>query len=94
MSSTAEELASQAEHLQNTVEFFKVDGGNGGARRMAGRTMARGMHRTEVAHTAVGAIKMHKSFTPRPEKAVRRSGVALDMGNGDKDPEDNEFERF
>jgi hypothetical protein len=26
MSSTAEELSAQAEHLQSAVEFFKVDG--------------------------------------------------------------------
>jgi methyl-accepting chemotaxis protein len=84
MSSTAEELSSQAEHLQSTIEFFRVEEkGRSGTRKPA--------HRMKFAH-------VHKGGAPLPVKpasVARPLGVALNMdGNGGRDAEDEEFERF
>jgi methyl-accepting chemotaxis protein len=87
MSSTAEELSSQAEHLQSAVEFFKI-GDNGAHRKTVRveRVMPK-VQKTKIAHIP------HKAVAGG-EKAARPVGVALDMGNGGKDDDDSEFERF
>jgi methyl-accepting chemotaxis protein len=89
MSSTAEELASQAEHLQGVIEFFKV-GGNGRKRIAAERVS----YKTKVAHIGQEVAKKPQVAAAKPEAPGKRAGVALDMGNGGNDAEDDEFERF
>ena len=91
MSSTAEELASQAEHLQSVIEFFKV--GGAARRRVTAYEHAAPMvaHKTKLAHIAHQGMKQAKAAAARP---AAQKGFALDMGNGDRDAEDNEFEKF
>jgi methyl-accepting chemotaxis protein len=91
MSSTAEELSAQAEHLQSAVEFFKVDG-NETRRRAVRIERVMPKQKTKVAHLQHEG-KLHKSIagSDRPAKPL---GVAIDMGNGGKDDDDSEFERF
>ena len=91
MSSTAEELSAQAEHLQSAVEFFKVESSDTRRRSVRiERVMPK--QKTKVAHLQHEG-RPHKSIagSDRPAKPV---GVAIDMGNGGKDDEDSEFERF
>ncbi len=95
MSSTAEELASQSEHLQSTIEFFKV-GDNGGPGRVTATAKAlKALHSAQFAHPSQGAVKSQRKFAAKPEAAFRQAGVALDMGgDGGRDAEDEEFEKF
>ncbi len=88
MSSTAEELASQAEHLQSVIEFFKV-GGNGRKRFGAERVSYRG----KVAHIGHEGAK-RAQMSVKTETTGKKAGVALEMGDGGRDAEDDEFERF
>ena len=89
MSSTAEELASQAEHLQSVIEFFKV-GGNGRKRIVAERVS----YRAKVAHIGHEGTKKTHVAAAKAQTPGKKAGVALDMGNGGGDAEDDEFERF
>ncbi len=89
MSSTAEELASQAEHLQGTIEFFKVD-------EKARRTVKRFETPKPVPKINFAHMQPHEGRRPaRPAAVPRTFGVALNMGgDGGRDAEDDEFERF
>ena len=91
MSSTAEELSAQAEHLQSAVEFFKIES-NETQRRSVRIERVMPKQKTKVAHLQHEG-RPHKSIagSDRPAKPL---GVALDMGNGNKDDDDSEFERF
>jgi len=85
MSSTAEELSSQAEQLRSAVEFFKI-GESERRRAVRVERVKPKMQKPKVAHiprrVAAG------------EKAAKPVGVTLDMGNGGRDDDDSEFERF
>jgi len=86
MSSTAEELSSQAEQLQGTIDFFKV--GETGRRQTANVAQAMPkVQKTKIAHIPLKAASI-------AEKAAKPVGVTLDMGNGGRDDDDSEFERF
>ena len=88
MSSTAEELSSQAEHLQSAVEFFRI--GDGDARRAVRieRVMPK-TQKTRIAHLQRKAVAVATTG-----KTAKPMGIALDMGNGGKDDDDSEFEKF
>ena len=93
MSSTAEELSGQAEHLQGIMQFFKVDGAAKG-----GGTVQRAFQKTRVRP---GAPKVpaasRASLHAAPGHGAARpqaGGVALEMGKGDRDAEDGEFEKY
>jgi methyl-accepting chemotaxis protein len=89
MSSTAEELAAQAEHLQSVMEFFKVE--DNGRKRITEGKISR---QTKVAHIGHDGPKKVQWAPAKPESSGKKAGVALDMGNGGRDAEDDEFERF
>jgi methyl-accepting chemotaxis protein len=91
MSSTAEELASQAEHLQSTIEFFKV-GDNGGSGRI--RATRNVSLKTKVAHLDREGVNARRPFAAAPAGGAKKTGVVLDMGDGGRDAEDDEFEKF
>lgn len=93
MSSTAEELASQSEHLQSTIEFFRISG-NGGSKRTMFETTTRTGQRAKFAHMPVQGHKEQRILSAKTEPAARKTGVALNLGNGGKDAEDAEFEKF
>ncbi len=84
MSSMAEELSGQAEQLMSSMEFFKVDDAGKG-RRKKGKARAGG-RKIAVSHVAVE--------NPMGNGGKERAAVALNMGDGDKDELDNEFEEF
>lgn len=87
MSSTAEELSSQAEHLQGSIEFFKVEEKTRRSFRRA--APARPAHKLQFAHMKHEGMQPAKTWTPKT------SGVALNLkGDGGRDAEDNEFEKF
>lgn len=90
LSSTAEELSAQAEHLQSTVEFFRIDGAE--TRRREVRVERMTPKKIQVAHMQQG-LKLRKSI-PGADKTAKPLGIAIDMGPGDKDDKDSEFERF
>ena len=87
MSSTAEELSSQAEHLQSAVEFFKVGDRELHQREDRVERVTPKLQKTKMTHV------MHKAMAGA-ERGARHLGVALDMGNGGRDDDDSEFERF
>ena len=94
MSSTAEELASQSEHLQGTIEFFRV-GGNDDTRSIAMTGAGPKAYRmAKFGHLPHEGQKAQRTVTVGAETVVKKTGVALDMGNGGRDAEDDEFEKF
>ncbi len=96
ISATAEELSSQAEYLQSVIEFFKIkDGDRRSARRMAvPHTETRAIKRPTIAHLSDDRTLPKKAFAISGALGMRKSGIALDMGNGGRDADDDEFEKF
>jgi methyl-accepting chemotaxis protein len=87
MSSTCEELSSQAEQLHETVGFFKIDEtGNGRLkeRAPAARTASK---RSRGPLKGPGTPLIHKG------DSESTGGISLNMGSG-KDKIDEEFEKF
>lgn len=91
MSSTAEELASQAEQLQSTIEFFKMGDNGGGRKVMTKRTAPQTFRQTKFAHIPQAG---KKTLMAKAGSGVKGTGVLLDMGDGGRDKEDEEFEKF
>jgi methyl-accepting chemotaxis protein len=94
MSSTAEELSSQAEQLQSTISFFKTDElGSASAARYA----APGKFNTTPHRIAAPHFSAKRKEGQRGD-AAKHSGIALNLkqeprrGNGDA--QDEEFEKF
>jgi methyl-accepting chemotaxis protein len=92
MSSTSEELAAQAENLQSSIEFFKVGGAQKKRAAQLERTAPIIAHRTRFAHIPNQSFRQPNAALEKPVMAQK--GFALDMGDGGKDAEDNEFEKF
>jgi len=91
MSSTSEELASQAEQLQSAISFFKI--GEGGASTTAAiLKSAASVHKVEVAH--MGSTKKQIELSARRKADGKSAGLTLEMGSGDRDRHDAEFERY
>ncbi len=96
MSSTSEELASQAEELQASIAFFRVDNRS---MRMAAAPQGRMMPAGHAAaHTSaqVPRAAARPSQTRSGERSVagqqaRAKGFALDMSMGGPDGEDHDF---
>ena len=90
MSSTAEELSSQAEQLQSTIAFFKVAEAEDVSKRAAMKHLTTG-HKVNVAPLA-------KSKAIFPRQQSEPAGVALnlkqDSGRDDGVGRDSEFEKF
>ncbi len=93
MSSTAEELASQAEQLQHTIAFFKV--GDDSSRHVVS------------GHKHASPTATYKSVSPGSDIEARthqiithdtaadsESGIAINMGGGDVNKTDSEFEKY
>jgi methyl-accepting chemotaxis protein len=88
MSSTAEELASQAEQLQDTIAFFRVEDSSGRTKRQITVQHRDTAAAPKTEHKAKVAHITHE--TPETEK---HAGIALDMGSS-KDRTDDEFEKY
>jgi len=88
MASTSEELSSQAEQLQSSIAFFKVGDDGAGVRSMRKLAAPKAAHKAvNVAHLAKGSAK--KQIEGKPA-----AGLALEMGSGDRDKQDAEFEKY
>ena len=90
MASTSAELLSQAEQLQDTIAFFKLDGGPAVARTGIAATgkQAKAVHRTHAAHLKHPASK-------KANGGMQPSGVSLNLSKEVKiDMVDEEFERY
>jgi methyl-accepting chemotaxis protein len=90
MASTAEELSSQADQLQATIAFFKVNGD--GLDRAA---LAAPLRRT-ARQAAAPQIAHMKTAKAKPAAAAAQ-GIHLDLGQAGKakgDGRDAEFEKF
>ena len=97
MSSTSEELASQAEQLQSTISFFRIEqAGRSEAAAPAQIDRAVGQLRAKAAHMAAadsGARKPAPARKPaRAMKVAGGGGFAFDMNDGEDD-RDAEFQR-
>ena len=87
LSSTSEELASQAVHLGKTIAFFKVDMDGSGQRLSIGAGVSR---EERSADPVIAHLKAARTGTVGVDEGVR-----LDLGRtAAGDEEDNEFERY
>jgi methyl-accepting chemotaxis protein len=90
MASTSAELLSQAEQLQNTIAFFKLDGGPAVARTgiAAGGREIKAVRRTHAAYSTHGMQK-------KTNGGKQPSGVSLNLSKEvTTDMADEEFERY
>jgi methyl-accepting chemotaxis protein len=94
MASTGEELSSQSEHLQDIMNVFKVNGNGIIKHSLHEKTNERILDKTAVRATVGFGSKALKRVGGKPVTQSKQNGVALDMGNGGKDSEDDEFERY
>jgi methyl-accepting chemotaxis protein len=91
MSATSEELAAQAEELQASIAFFRVDTtghreqNNAQKLRATAAKMATPAAKRPAAHTAA---KPTSSMSAAP---ARGKGFALDMAMGGPDADDADF---
>lgn len=92
MSSTAEELAAQAENLQSSIEFFKIGGAERSRVSTADRATRMESHKSKFARVTHKGMKQANVSFAKPVEVHK--GFAYDMGNGGRDHEDNEFEKF
>jgi methyl-accepting chemotaxis protein len=95
MSSTAEELSSQAMQLQETIAFFKIDQG-----KKAGAVAVRNAGASRANHASGHLIK-RVSEVPRivnaaTERPARSESVLIDLRDGEPhtDETDQDFERY
>ncbi|MHB8907579.1 MAG: methyl-accepting chemotaxis protein [Syntrophales bacterium] len=88
MASTSEELASQAEQLQSSISFFKIGDNGDGTRTVRKLAAPKAAHKAvSVAHLVHGSGK--KQIEGKPA-----TGLAIEMGSGDRDQQDAEFEKY
>ena len=104
MSSTSEELSSQAEQLQETISFFKVDG----QERKETRKLAAVRKFEKAEHVQKAKDGFHVAHLPHavgqsqpmvsPHVFVKKpSGVVLNLKKSreeDIDGKDSEFDKF
>jgi len=100
MASTAEELASQAEQLQGTISFFRVDeralSRTAAVREALGEhhTEAKAIHKPKVTHiTHAQKTAPAKGKGKVTKAAVGGEGYDLEMDEG-HDHLDSDFEKF
>jgi methyl-accepting chemotaxis protein len=85
MASGAEELSSQADHLRETVSFFRLD-------KNAQRATATTLYKSRPAQAGAGVPNLYK--TAMKSAPSRMGGINLDMGNHENDQLDKRYENF
>ena len=94
MSATAEELAAQAEQLQSSMEFFKTRGRQRGKRRQAMNARPRWqLTRQSLRILPIRRVEAGRRARLQGRREHKRV-LLLNMGDGGKDTEDDEFEKF
>ena len=94
MASTSEELASQAEQLQSSIAFFRIGDEGSSARRAQKSIAPRAAQKIGVAHIAAGTGKKQGGGAAIPKTTAKSAGLAIEMGSGDRDKQDQEFEKY
>ncbi|HYA43298.1 MAG TPA: methyl-accepting chemotaxis protein, partial [Syntrophobacteraceae bacterium] len=110
VASTSNELLGQAEQLQNTISFFKIDSGSALPRATlpADRLLDKTGMKVQAAHSSHGISKIAekgrksgrmKKAMPVPKAAGYRinGGLALDLSNGvdgDGEMADEDFVKY
>lgn len=96
MSSTSEELSAQAEQLLSIIEFFKIAGGENGPKRKTEthQTHVEKLALKKISHASQNIFRPSRMVASKAAPVTGKPGIALDMGNGGRDNEDDEFERF
>jgi methyl-accepting chemotaxis protein len=89
MSATSEELAAQAEELQTSIAFFKVDSSSM-------KTVAAPVRRPAPAQATRPAAKAAPAQARKVDNSIggqqaRAHGFALDMSMGGPDSDDADF---
>jgi methyl-accepting chemotaxis protein len=97
VSSTSEELASQAEQLQAMISYFKINQEQGReTSRGAPIDAAVGQLRSKAAHMSAAERGARKPGAPikasRPQKVANGGGFAFEMNSHD-DEYDADFQR-
>jgi methyl-accepting chemotaxis protein len=90
MASTSEELSSQAVQLQQTISFFRLEGGARRQTRPAAKAKP-AAHTVVTAHAAPPRKLAAHTAAPKPG-AGGGPGISLDMDG--EDGNDKDFERF
>jgi methyl-accepting chemotaxis protein len=88
MSATSEELAAQAEELQTSIAFFKVD--NASLKADAGQTRRAAPAAARPAAKAA-PVQARKFENTVNGQQARARGFALDMSMGGPDADDADF---
>nr|WP_241003991.1 methyl-accepting chemotaxis protein [Magnetospirillum aberrantis] len=103
-SATSEELATQAEALQHTIAFFRVDG-NGAAKPRTKPAPARPVAKSAAVHAVAHLTAAASGVRAAPRKVAgakpngkgngksNGAGYAFDLSTGGPDGQDAEFER-
>ncbi|MGO9553907.1 MAG: methyl-accepting chemotaxis protein, partial [Syntrophobacteraceae bacterium] len=97
MASTSSELLSQAEQLQNTIAFFKLNGGSAVAKASiaAGGRQVKSVEKTHVTHSTHGMPKKTNGGKHPGAEDHLAKGVALNLSKeAHTDMADAEFERY
>ena len=100
MSATSEELAAQAEQLQSSISYFRIEEGTAAKKAQptaaASRAPARAVRPAPAAKSGPqGAAKLIAQVQSAygNGKADRKGGVSLDLTAGGHDHHDAHFER-
>jgi methyl-accepting chemotaxis protein len=88
MASTSEELSSQAQQLQATMSFFRV--------QEDGHVQRRALPPAAKPRAAKPAAPAAAALPPagKAKAKAKTGGVRLDMGGGSSDSDDEGFERY
>jgi methyl-accepting chemotaxis protein len=91
MSATSEELAAQAEELQTSIAYFRIEAA--GARRAAPVAMLKPKAKAPPARAqaARSASPRRPARAPVAAQQALAQGFALDMSQGGADPADDDF---
>jgi methyl-accepting chemotaxis protein len=92
MASTSEELSSQAQQLQQTMSFFRVDGDTAVMRPRKPKALPAGPSAARKPQAAPKPAGPHAApHTAAHTAAKKGGGIELDLS---PDSDDGEFEKF
>jgi methyl-accepting chemotaxis protein len=93
MASTAEELASQADMLQSSIGFFKLEDAPRGAPRPVAKPSSQTHRQPALLHSA--RTRPAADLTSL-QRAVKFTGPKIDLesNSGDADSQDREFTTY
>ncbi len=84
LSATSEELAGQAEKLQESISFFRVGAAAGGSQESEGAPVKRTARAAKIRHEPRG----QQSASPSVAAASAKNGISIDLGHEQGDQGD------